>query len=84
MAVVAALVVGYVMVPRPGGKSSNSFSRSLKALYDTDEFADVVTAARAQVGAGLRELASMIERPPRLARSRWRPRRSGQDSRREE
>lgn len=61
MAVVAALVVGYVMGAKTRGKELEQLSRSLKALYDTDEFADVVTAARAQVGAGLRELASMID-----------------------
>ena len=36
-------------------------ARSLKALCGTDEFADVVSAARAQVGAGLRELAAVID-----------------------
>jgi hypothetical protein len=61
MAVLAALVVGYVMGAKTKGRELDQLGRTLKALYDTDEFADVVTAARAQVGAGLRELAAVID-----------------------
>ena len=61
MGVLVALVVGYVMGAKSRGKELDQLSRSLKALYETDEFADVIAAARAQVGAGLRELAGVID-----------------------
>jgi hypothetical protein len=60
MGVLVALVVGYVMGAKTGGRELEQLGRSLKALYGTDEFADVVSAARAQMGVGLRELAALI------------------------
>jgi len=35
--------------------------QSLKALSETDEFDEVVSAARAHVGSTLRELASIVD-----------------------
>jgi hypothetical protein len=61
MNVLIALAVGYLIGARTGGKDLNQLTRSLKALCETDEFADVMTAARAQVGATLRELASIVD-----------------------
>jgi hypothetical protein len=57
----AALAVGYFLGARSGGKDLDQLARSLEALCGTDEFADVVTAARSQLGSGLRELAAFVE-----------------------
>ena len=61
MNVLVALAVGYVVGAKTGGKDLDQLGRSLKALCDTDEFADVVSAARAHMGSTLRELASIID-----------------------
>jgi len=61
MNIVVALAVGYVIGAKTGGKDLDQLGRSLKALCDTDEFADVITAARAQVGMTLRELATIVD-----------------------
>lgn len=56
-----ALAVGYVLGARSGGKELDQLRRSLKALLDTDEFEDVVSAARAQLGSTLRAVATMVD-----------------------
>jgi hypothetical protein len=56
-----ALIVGYVMGAKSGRKELDQLSRSLKALCETDEFSDVVSAARAHVGSSLRQLASVVD-----------------------
>jgi hypothetical protein len=56
-----ALVVGYVVGAKSGGKDLDRLGQSLKALCETDEFADVVSAARAHLGSTLRELASVVD-----------------------
>ena len=59
--VVAALAVGYALGAKTGGKDLDQLTRSLKLLYGTDEFADVLAAARTQLSATLRELATVVE-----------------------
>lgn len=61
MGIFVGLVVGYLLGARTGGKDLDQLSRSLKALADTDEFGDVVAAARSHVGHTLRELASIVD-----------------------
>jgi len=61
MGVFIGLIVGYLLGARTGGKDLEQLSQSVKALADTDEFADVVTAARSQLGHTLRELASIVD-----------------------
>jgi hypothetical protein len=61
MNVFLALAVGYVVGAKTGGKDLDRLSKSLKALCETDEFADVVVAARSQLGSTLRELASVVD-----------------------
>jgi len=56
-----ALIIGYVVGAKTGGKELDQLGRSLAALVGTEEFADVVTSARSQVGRTLRELASMVD-----------------------
>ena len=61
MNILVALAVGYVVGAKTGGKDLDQLGRSLKALCETDEFADVVAAGRAQVASTLRELASIVD-----------------------
>jgi hypothetical protein len=61
MNILIALAVGYLVGARTGGKDLDQLTRSVKALCETDEFADVMVAARAQVAATLRELASIVD-----------------------
>jgi hypothetical protein len=60
----AALAIGYVAGAKTGGKNLDELNRSLKALRQTDEFAEVISAARAQVAAALRTTASLVEGQP--------------------
>jgi hypothetical protein len=57
----AALAAGYLIGVKTGGKDLDQLGRSLKALSGTDEFGDVVAAARTHVGSTLREIAGIIE-----------------------
>jgi hypothetical protein len=61
MNVFVALAVGYVVGAKTGGKEFGKLSRSVKALCETEEFADVVSVARSQVATTLRELASIVD-----------------------
>jgi hypothetical protein len=61
MKALVALAAGYLVGAKTGGKDLDQLGRSLKALCETEEFADVIAAARAQVGSSLRELASLID-----------------------
>jgi hypothetical protein len=61
MKILVALAVGYIVGAKTGSKDLDQLGRSLKALCDTEEFADVVSAARAQMGSTLRELASIVD-----------------------
>jgi hypothetical protein len=56
-----ALVVGYVIGAQAGSKDLDQVVRSMKALRETEEFADVVSAVRSHVGHTLRELATMVD-----------------------
>ncbi|MGH9046943.1 MAG: hypothetical protein ACRDVW_06475 [Acidimicrobiales bacterium] len=56
-----ALALGYVLGVKSGDRDLDQLSSSLKALYQTEEFSEVVVAARQQVGRGLRELAGMLD-----------------------
>jgi uncharacterized protein YuzB (UPF0349 family) len=69
MTYLLALVVGYVVGAKTGSKDLDQLGRSLKALCETDEFADVVSAARSHAGATLRELASIVDGERRMAES---------------
>jgi hypothetical protein len=57
----AAIAIGYIVGAKSGAKDLDRLSRSLHALFDTDEFSDVIGVARAQVGTGLREIAALID-----------------------
>jgi hypothetical protein len=59
--ILAAVAIGYVMGAKTGGDSLNELGRSLNALRQTDEFAEVVSASRSQLAAMLRRTASMVD-----------------------
>lgn len=61
MGMFVALAVGYVIGARAGSKDLDQLTASLKALRESTEFADVVSALRAHVGHTLRELASTVD-----------------------
>jgi len=67
MSVFMALVVGYVMGAKSGGKELDQLRRSVKVLCQTEEFAGVVVATRAQIASTLRDLASIVDPGPSLA-----------------
>ena len=61
MGMLVGLVVGYVLGARSGSRDLEQLSQSLKALVGTDEFSDVVAAARSHVGHTLRGIATMVD-----------------------
>jgi hypothetical protein len=61
MKLLMALAAGYVIGVKAGSRDLDQLALSLKALTDTDEFGEVVAAARAHVGGTLRELASIVD-----------------------
>ncbi|MGH9304602.1 MAG: hypothetical protein ACRDZ5_09345 [Acidimicrobiales bacterium] len=67
MKVLAAMVIGYLLGAKSGAKDLDQLSRALKALYETDELADVVAAGRMQLGASLRGLAGILDGQPDAA-----------------
>jgi hypothetical protein len=64
MKVFLALAAGYVIGARTGSEHFDEVVRSLRAIKDSEEFHDLLSSVRSHAGATLRELASMIERPP--------------------
>jgi hypothetical protein len=67
VSVFVALLIGYLFGSRTRGRDLEQLGKSLKALYETDEFADVVSAARVQVANGLRDVAGIIGGEPQRA-----------------
>ena len=61
MAAVVALVVGYVIGARAGSKDLDQVARSLRAVRESEEFADLVSAVRSHAAHTLRELATMVD-----------------------
>lgn len=64
MSILAALVAGFVIGTKSGGEEWDEVRQSLVALYASEEFADVVTATRAQVAKALRVMAQMVDVEP--------------------
>jgi hypothetical protein len=64
MSILAALVAGFVIGTKSGGEEWDQVRQSLVAIYGSDEFADVVTATRAQVAKALRVMAQMVDTEP--------------------
>jgi hypothetical protein len=64
MSILAALVAGFVIGTKSGGEEWDQVRQSLVSLYGSEEFADVVTATRAQVAKALRVMAQMVDAEP--------------------
>jgi hypothetical protein len=64
MKVFLALAAGYVLGARTGSEHFDEVVRSLRAIKDSEEFHGLLSSVRSHAGATLRELATMIERPP--------------------
>jgi len=61
MGMLIAFAAGFVVGARTGKKEFEDLTTSLRALRDSQEFADVVAAARTHMSHGLRELASVLD-----------------------
>ena len=61
MGMLIAFAAGFVVGARTGKKEFDDLTSSLRALRDSQEFADVVAAGRSHVSHGLRELASVLD-----------------------
>jgi len=66
MKLLTALAIGYVLGAKAGGEDLDRFGRSVKALCATEEFGDVVSAARSQLASSLRGRATVVEGSPQL------------------
>ncbi len=64
MSILAALVAGFLIGTKAGGDEWDQVRQSFVALYGSDEFADVITATRAQVAKTLRVMAQMVDVEP--------------------
>ncbi len=58
-----ALAAGYFLGAKSGARDLDQLGQALKALCQTEEFEDVVAAARSHLGGTLKELGSMLEGP---------------------
>jgi hypothetical protein len=67
VSVFVALIIGYLFGARTRGRDLEQLGKSLKTLYDTDEFADVVSATRVQFANALRDVAGIIGGEAQLA-----------------
>jgi hypothetical protein len=59
--ILAALAIGYFIGAKTGSKDLDQLTKSLKALAESDEFADVVAALRSHAGHTLRNLGDKID-----------------------
>jgi hypothetical protein len=61
MKVLIALVGGYLIGARAGSRDFDQLSKSFRALYESEEFDDFVSALRTHAGHTLRELADVLD-----------------------
>jgi hypothetical protein len=61
MKVLMALVGGYLIGARAGSRDFDQLTKSLRALYESEEFDDLVSAVRTHAGHTLRELADVVD-----------------------
>jgi uncharacterized protein involved in exopolysaccharide biosynthesis len=62
MKVLLALVTGYFVGANAGSRDYDQLVESVRAIRDSEEFHDFITALRAHASQTLRELADMLER----------------------
>jgi hypothetical protein len=61
MGILVAFAVGWIAGARTGKRDFSDLNSSLRALVGTDEFSDVVVAARSHVGHALRSFAEVVD-----------------------
>ena len=61
MGMFMVFALGYFMGARKGKKEFDDLARSLTALRQSEEFADLVMALRSHISHTLRELAVMVD-----------------------
>jgi hypothetical protein len=61
MGPIVAMAVGYVFGARSGGKSLDELIRAARAVRHSEEFADLVSAARVHLAHTMREVATIVE-----------------------
>jgi hypothetical protein len=61
MAMFVVFALGYFIGARNGKKEFDDLARSLTALRQSEEFADLVMAARSHISHTLHELAVMVD-----------------------
>jgi hypothetical protein len=61
MKVLIALVGGYLIGARAGSRDFDQLTKSFRALYESEEFDDLVSAVRTHAGHTLRELADVVD-----------------------
>lgn len=64
MGMLCALVIGYFFGAKTGGAELDQLMSSLRALTESEEFADVVTATRSHVAHSLRGVATILDGAP--------------------
>ena len=62
MKVLLALVGGYLVGARAGSRDFDQLTKSFRAVYESEEFEELLTAVRSHAGHTLRELADVIDR----------------------
>lgn len=62
MGIFVAFAVGYVLGARTGSRDLDQLREAIAALRESDEFADLVSAARSHASHTLHEIANMVER----------------------
>jgi hypothetical protein len=62
MKVLLALVAGYAIGATSGSRDYDQLVKSIRAIRDSEEFDDLVTALRSHAGQTLRELANLVDR----------------------
>ena len=61
MELVLAFAIGYVVGAKAGGRDFDDVLAAARAVRDSDEFSDLVTAVRAHVARTLSDLGDLIE-----------------------
>jgi hypothetical protein len=61
MKVLIALVGGYLIGARAGSRDFDQLTKSFRALYESEEFDDLVSAVRTHASHTLRELADVVD-----------------------
>jgi uncharacterized membrane protein YfbV (UPF0208 family) len=62
MKVLLALVGGYLVGARAGSRDFDQLTKSFRAVYESEEFEELLTAVRSHAGHTLRELADVLDR----------------------